>query len=323
MKKILAVCLLAGVLAAAGCSADASEGITERPGEEMTAASEAYDASLPDPEASRALTAEAPTAEQSWQEPTEETREAPADPVRLVEALGSGFLGLPDSGKVYIFRDRKQTTEISGEEYHGVSCYDDSEGELRFICDFWINSDGSRAYRQYGTEYRLLPETQEYSGFDPETQPVEDIFAKSDKLYEAVFGELSYDPQGVYLPSELGNFYPVTDSALDTRGKLNAALERYFTGELLDRLTEGTDKVISDDGGSLYVLEHSGQDIAYLCTEHTLTYIGEDRAEFAGVSRFEYEAGHVTEKSFTCTAVKTANGWRFSRYVLYRSAGEP
>ena len=65
----------------------------------------------------------------------------------------------------------------------------------------------------------------------------------------------------------------------------------------------------------MYVLEHSGGNISYLGTEYTLTSLTDDKAAFTGVSRFEYEAGIVTEKTFTCTAVKTPNGWRFTKFT--------
>ena len=157
--------------------------------------------------------------------------------MKLVEALGSEYLGLPDSDKVYIYRNLNEQREINGERLYGVSCYDEGDS-LDFICDIWVNSDGSRAYRQYGEDYRLLPESQAYSGFDPETQLPADIFAEANALYAAVYGELPYDQGSGALPSERGNYYRVTGQ-LDTKGKLNAALERFFTGDILDTLSEG------------------------------------------------------------------------------------
>lgn len=178
-----------------------------------------------------------------------------------------------------------------------------------------MNSDGSRAYRQYGEDYRLLPESQAYSGFDPETQLPADIFAEANALYAAVYGELPYDQGSGALPSERGNYYRVTGQ-LDTKGKLNAALERFFTGDILDTLSEGSDNVIADEEGALYVLEHSGGNISYLGTEYTLTSLTDDAAVFTGTSRFEYEAGSITEKKITCRAVKTTTGWRFTMFRL-------
>ena len=234
--------------------------------------------------------------------------------MKLVEALGGEYLGLPDSDKVYIYRNLNEQREINGELLYGVSCYDEGD-TLEFICDIWVNSDGSRAYRQYGEEYRLLPESQAYSGFDPETQLPADIFAEANALYAAVYGELPYDQESGALPSERGNYYRVTGQ-LDTKGKLNAALERFFTGDILDTLSEGSDNVIADDEGALYVLEHSGGNISYLGTEYTLTSLTDDTALFTGISRFEYEAGSITEKKITCRAAKTSTGWRFTQFRL-------
>ena len=313
MKKLLAVCLVTGMLAVTGCSADTVAGITEQSQfqrddtapvsqAETSPVSEYAESALP-----------AVQAEESHE--AAETAEAAeeVDPVKLVEALGSEFLGLPDGEKVYIYRNLNEQREINGEQFYGVSCYDEG-GSLELICDIWVNADGSRAYRQYGEEYRLLPESRAYSGFDPETQLPADIFAEANALYAAVYGELPYDQESSAMPSEHGNYYRVTGQ-LDTKEKLNAALERFFTGDILDTLTSGSDNVIADDEGALYVLEHSGENISYLGTEYTLTSLTDDTAVFTGVSKFEYEAGSVTEKEFTCRAVKTSHGWRFSKFT--------
>lgn len=56
------------------------------------------------------------------------------------------------------------------------------------------------------------------------------------------------------------------------------------------------------------MLEHSGGNISYLGTEYTLTSLTDDAAVFTGTSRFEYEAGSITEKKITCRAVKPLPG---------------
>jgi len=324
MKKLLAVCLGAALLTLAGCSADSAAGITEqsqfRQRDDTTSVTQGEQTSktagvAQDIQTESAVsTADVPEIAATLSEEaqtTEATTEV--DPVKLVEMLGGEYLGLPENNKVYIFRNRNEQREINGEQFYGVSCYDEDD-TLRFICDIWVNSDGSRAYRQYGEEYRLLPESQAYSGFDPESQLPVDIFAETNALYAAVYGELPYDQGGSALPSSRGNYYRVTGQ-LDTRGKLNAALERFFTGELLDVLADGSDNVISDDEGALYVLEHSGGNISYLGTEYSLTSLTDDTAVFTGTSSFECEAGIVTKKTFTCVAEKTTNGWRFTKFT--------
>lgn len=186
MKKLLAVCLAAGILTITGCSADTVAGITEQSQfqrGEADSASQAEQTGTAAASASAAVRSAEQTGEtHELSEPDEpsvtaETAETaePVDPVKLVEALGSEYLGLPDSDKVYIYRNLNEQREINGERLYGVSCYDEGDS-LDFICDIWVNSDGSRAYRQYGEDYRLLPESQAYSGFDPETQLPADIF---------------------------------------------------------------------------------------------------------------------------------------------------
>lgn len=316
MKKLLAVCLAAGLLTLAGCSADTVAGITEQSQHQSdNTAYASVTENTPVFEYGSAEESNVQTEEYSEPEEPEEPDETSEnlDPVKLAEALGSEFLGLPDSDKVYIFHNRNERREINGELFYGVSCYDE-EDSLKYICDIWVNADASRAYRRYGDEYRLLPESQAFSGFDPENRLPADIFAEANALYAAVYGDLPYDHESAALPSDLGNYYRVTGQ-LDTAEKLHAALERFFTGELLEKLMCGSDNVISDEKGELYVLEHSGVNISYLGTEYTLTKLSDNTAVFTGTSKFAYEAGSVTEKLFTCTAMKTTDGWRFTQFT--------
>lgn len=303
-KKITSVCTLLGIAALCGCSADSGGGITEQSAIFSAQTSAAEEAVV--------------AVEADFTEETSETREA-VNPVLLAEQFSSEYLGLPDSDTVYIFRDKGETEEINGVVCYGVSCYDDSGGQLRFICDFFISADGLTAYRYYAEniEYRLLPERPDFSGFDPEMQPPEDIFAQANELYSAVYGELPYDQnEAEALKSDQGIYYPVTDERLNTIQKLNSALARYFAGDLLERLKAGSDSVIADAGGRLCCLPHSGGNVGYLGTDYTLETLTEDRAVYSAVSRYEYEAGVVSEKKFSCTAKKTESGWRFTEFEL-------
>lgn len=250
------------------------------------------------------------------------TAEPVPDPVQLIARYDSEFLGLPDKDKVYIFRDKKETVEINGAGCMGVSCYDDSDGELVFLCDFYISADGLTVYRHYQEDgsYRLLPEQAAFSGFDPAGQSAEDVMAQANALYDAVYGELAFDRDSEPVSSPLGNFYPVSDTRLDTAEKLNSALERYFCGSALETLLQGSDRVIAGEDGRLYCLEHYGSVSGYLGTEYTLTSLTEDAAVYSATARFEYEAGSVTETSFTCVAVRTADGWRFGEFSSIRNS---
>lgn len=307
MKKT-AVAAVLGIAMLSGCAADENGGITQQ-----------------DMASNRAYSAEAPSAEPMQTEPytqepelTSETVETTenVDAVRLVERLDSEFLGLPESDRAYIFMDKQEKTEINGGTFYGVSCYDDADGQLQLICDFYISADGLTAYRYYPEDgsYRLLPEQQEFAGFDPEMQSAEDIFAQANALYSAVYGELDFDAGAEPVTTQLGDMYPVSDTRLDTMNKLTAALEHYFSGDVLAKLLQGSDRVVTGGDGSLYCLEHYGRVSGYLGTEYTLEELTENTAVYSARARFEYEAGNVTEKDFTCIAEKSENGWRFTQF---------
>ena len=132
MKKLLAVCLAAGILTITGCSADTVAGITEQSQfqrGEADSASQAEQTGTAAASASAAVRSAEQTGEtHELSEPDEpsvtaETAETaePVDPVKLVEALGSEYLGLPDSDKVYIYRNLNEQREINGERLYGVS----------------------------------------------------------------------------------------------------------------------------------------------------------------------------------------------------------
>ena len=144
--------------------------------------------------------------------------------------------------------------------------------------------------------------------------------AQANALYAAVYGELAFDSGSEPVSSPLGNFYPVSDTRLDTAEKLNSALERYFCGNALETLLQGSDRVIAGEDGRLYCLEHYGSASGYLGTEYTLTSLTEDAAVYSATARFEYEAGSVTETAFTCVAVRTADGWRFGEFGSIRNS---
>lgn len=314
MRKTIAAGLaLLGIMSVCGCAADRSEGITEQLLENTAQVTvETQPVTTPQETSPTEEIKEIPETEASLQatEPAEQI-----DPVLLAGSFNSDYLGLPDPETIYIFRDKRETAEINGALYYGVSCYDDSEGQLVFICDFYFSADGLTAYRAYpDNDFRLLPEKPDFSGFDPEIQSPEDIFSQANELYAAAFGDLSYDPQNSPAEIDGASYYPVTDERLNTSRKLNSALEKYFTGELLNKLSAGNGSVISDENGALWCTAHSGGNAGYLGTEYSLDLLTEDKAVFSAVSRFEYEAGVVSGKKFGCTAVRTDSGWRFTRF---------
>lgn len=311
--KIRAAALLCAV-GLCGCAAEDTE-VTTLPSASQT---EAYSYTQETAPATETAPPEPETYEAAVQPETAEAVPAP-DPVQLAEDFGREYLGLPDIGSVYIFRSKGDTAEINGAECCGVSCYDDSGGSLVFICDFYFTTDGTAAYRYYPDtgSYALLPEQPAFSGFDPENRSAEEIFAQAAQLWEAVHGDTAFIIEGIQpLETAAGRYYPVADERLDTAEELDAALENYFAGELLEQLLAGSDNVITGEDGRLYCLEHSGGDVGYLGTEYSLVLLTEDRAEFTAVARYEYEAGAAAERSCTCIAEKTENGWRFTEFEL-------
>lgn len=312
MRKLAAV-LAAVILTAAvsGCAADEFSGNTQQ----------SYSGASAEETAGTSVGAAGETAEQSGEvnavsaEPEAAAAEVPtADPVRLAEGFSAEFLGLPDSGKVYIFRDKGETVQINGAECPGVSCYDEVDGQLEFICDFYFSPDGGAAYRFHPEDgsCRPLPEQGDFPGFDPESQSPEEVFRQANALYAAVYGELDFDSSAEPVAAAAGNFYPVSDERLDTEEKLQAALSRYFAGDILAKLLEGSDRVMTAEDGRLYCLEHYGGAQAP-AVEYSAADITEDSAVYSCTALYEYEAGNTTRQEFTCTAERNQAGeWRFT-----------
>lgn len=315
MRRFAAVAavIIAAVLTS-GCAADEFSGNTQQ---SYSGASVEYSADSV--EYSAEATAEeysAPTAEpQASAAPTVES--AAVDPVMLAEGLSAEFLGLPDSGKVYIFRDKKESVTINGAEYFGVTCLDEEDGRLESICDIYISPDGATAYRYHPEDgsYRLLPEQGEFPGFDPESQSPEEVFRQANALCAAVYGELDFDSTAEPVTSAAGNFYPVSDERLDTEEKLHSALGRYFAGDILGELLKGSDRVFAAEDGRLYCLEHYGGAAAPVL-EYSLAELTEDTAVYSCTALYEYEAGSTTRQDFTCTARRDQQGkWRFTDFT--------
>lgn len=313
MRKIATVLCLLTVLALSGCEGDLSGGITQQ--EQL--AEQSYF------QTERIIPAEADLSEISVSSSeeadasTEESEEAQPmiDPVALTAAFSQEILGLEDNGRIYIFRDKNDRADISGLECCGVSCYDELDGTLHFVCDFYVSTDGSRIFRLDGDDFITLPESARLDGFTPEQEP-ENIMEAAVTLYSAVYGIVEFDRSAAAVTSDMGNYYPVADERIDTRLKLNAALSRYFTGDLLAELLSGSDKLIADESGKLYCLEHSGGNLAYMDTEYSLASLEDGIAVYDAVSLFEYEAGEIFRQEYTLTAVKTQSGWRFSEFYF-------
>lgn len=343
MKKRISALLAAGVLLT-GCGGD---------NESLTASTQS---SIPSAVTEEAAVQTASRAEETQAAP-EESTEQTAEPapesaedvpaaaeeestevipvtdeyVELISVFDNSYLGLPQKDKVYIFQSTGATAEIEDETYHGISCYDEYEEKLYYMCDFFISEDGSRVYRYYTAEdrYSLLPETS--SGFtqmDPTTQTPEEIFKVANALYgyfdlEAMPGlndkVLEKDVNG-----SVWKYFMVADERLDTKTELLNALSCYFSTDIINSLmetpmyTEGADGKLYSTGGA------RGIDICYIGTEYELSILTADTAEFTAYSTYyttdPYSADPlITDpltKTITYSAVKRDGRWYFTDFEL-------
>ena len=333
MKKLMAIFAAALCIALAGCSGEKDAGGTGLDSSSVSSGTvtEENAPEKPDEAGGNADTPE--TAEQSDNtasdtgapaEPTGEASSESSEPApdtnfaELVSAFGNSYLGLPSEEKVYIFSDNGLSAEINGGTYYGVSCYDEYDGTLYYMCDFYVSADGSEVYRRYEQEdrYALLPEEQGYARLDPTRQTPEEIFAAAGGLY-MLFDPNSNSAVGGYdesSPIEFNGavYYPVTNELLDTKAELRDALSKYLTVQIINSLMD-TNK-FTDVDGALYVKSCSGGSVSpnYSGTEYELTTLTEDTAVFTRYDTYNFEAGETSEVETEYTAKKENGVWRFT-----------
>ncbi|MGN0688660.1 MAG: hypothetical protein ACI4KA_11225 [Oscillospiraceae bacterium] len=327
-KRIFA--LLVGCMLLSGCGSD--DGTTvSRTEEAAPPVSSEIESSIP--AYSEEQTEAAPPVSEEVQEKTEEivpeTKEETAEAlpesdvyVEYLAGCDNTFLGLPQKDKVYIFRSTGETAEIDGEECYGVSCYDEHESVLYYMCDFYVNGDGTKVYRYYQAEekYSLLPESA--GGFvrmDPTTQTAEEIFKEANALYGYFDLEALAGINSITLEKEVNGstwkYYLVADERLDTKAELLNALSCYFSDEIINSLMD-TQQYIEGDDGKLYTACGArGANIAYRSTVYDLSILTADTAEFTACSTYEWE-GEVTEDTITYSAVKRDGRWYFTSFEL-------
>lgn len=340
MKKLLiaAVAVIVGAGFAVGCS-----GNTESGGSETTAtAPRAETASavsekalpetkepiaLPPPETEGPAVTEHETVTAVPAEETAETSEsaetAEAQPDIYAEMLAefdNGYLGLPQKDKVYIFRSADIIADIDGAPCYAVSCYDEHEGELYYMCDFYISEDGSAVYRFYdGTgEYTLLPESKPFTQMDPTTQTPEEIFDAATHLYTYCLAGvmpcdyenyLEYDVDGI-----VRKFYLVTDENFDTKIELLNALSCYFSVDIINSVM---DIYREDTDGRIYKSDTViGGAMGLQSIEYELNVLTEDAAEFTVYSTHMYEDGTTSTNENIYNAVKRDGRWFFTNFEL-------
>lgn len=256
------------------------------------------------------------------EEPTADAppEELPPDVTEQIAAFDNAFLGLPSADKVYIFSDAGKSAEVDGRLCRAVSCYDEHEGTLYYMCDFYISPDGSRVYRYYEQEERfaILPEEQ-MTRLDPTRQSVDEIFSASEKLYgmfhpdsNAAVDGLDYEAGAAEINGEL--YIPVSGT-IDSKAALLDALDRYFSREIVAALME-TNKFIELDG-VLYVRDcaGAGSNPTLSGVVRELTELTESAAVFTEYDTYQYEAGESEVKEVVYRAEKQNGLWRFTDYT--------
>ncbi len=334
MKKFIALLAASACIALSGCSGEKDAGGTGL--ESTVGGSEAVTEEIPPEKTEEAGVSSAAGETKQPTEETPETAPAPetgggdssessepapdANYSALVSAFGNTYLGLPSEEKIYIFSDNGLSAEINGGTYYGVSCYDEYDGTLYYMCDYYVSADGSEVYRRYEQEdrYALLPEVQGFARLDPTRQSPEEIFAAADGLY-MMFDPDSNSAVGGFdesSPLEFNGavYYPVTNELLDTKAELMDALTKYFTTDIINSLMS-TEK-FTDIDGRLYVKACSGGSVSpnYSGTEYELTTLNEDTAVFTRYDTYNFEAGETSEVETVYTAKKEFGVWRFTDF---------
>ncbi len=254
--------------------------------------------------------------------PAQQTEEAPPpDVTKQIAAFDNTFLGLPSADKVYIFSDAGKSAEIDGYACNAVSCYDEHEGMLYYMCDFYISPDGSRVYRYYEQEERfaILPEEQ-MTRLDPTRQSLEEIFYESGSLYDmfhpatnAAVAGIDHEAEPIGINGE--KYLPVTNDRINSKAALLDALDRYFSGEIVTALMD-TGKFLEQDG-VLYVRDclGAGSNPTLESVEYELTELTENSAVFTEYDTYRYEAGESEVKEVVYKAEKQNGLWRFTDYT--------
>lgn len=268
-----------------------------------------------------------PAAEESAPDvtaPAPQTEKAPPpDVTKQIAAFDNTFLGLPSADKVYIFADANKSAEIDGHVCNAVSCYDEYEGTLYYMCDFYISPDGSRVYRYYEQEERfaILPEEQ-MTRLDPTRQSVDEIFSAAETLYSMFHPYRNSYVDGIdhdTAPTEINGeeYRPVTGGQINSKAALLDALDRYFSNEIVTALMD-TNKFIELDG-VLYVRigSISGPSFDPTVTEigHELTELTENTCVFTKYVTHQYEAGETEVKEYVYRAEKQNGVWRFTDFT--------
>lgn len=330
MKKSIFCVLLGCCLLMTGCGGSTDSDTTVQ-GEATTASTSATEqtsaAEESEPETTTVATGESEPTEvtTAQSEPAESDVEIEVTDTyaEMITAFDNTYLGLPRADKIYVFQSTGDYDEIGGEICYAVSCYDEHEGTLYYMCDFYITEDGSAVYRYYLSDdkYVLLPESKGFAQMDPTSQTADEIFAVANELYGyfdlcALNG---YDDKTLEaeVDGETWTYYMVSDERLDTKAELLSALSCYFSSDIINSLMdtsmyrEGMDGKLYSTGGA------RGSDIFHQKTVYELVSLTEDTAVFKGYATYSNEIMEdAYTEEFTYNAVKQDGRWVFTNFDL-------
>ncbi len=333
MKKSVLCVLLGLCLLMTGCGGSDDSGGTEQT-EATSASTTAAVQTVESEDSAPEVTTPAVTEESEPEEvTTAQSEPAESEPEVVIEdtyaemitAFDNAYLGLPRADKIYVFQSTGESMELGGQLCYAVSCYDEHEGTLYYMCDFYITEDGSAVYRYYLSDdkYVLLPESKDFAQMDPASQTADEIFDVANELYGYfVLNSLDCDldkslevetDSGVVIP-----YFMVTKEELDTKAELLSALSCYFCADIINSLMDSQNYREGPDG-KLYTADAGrGSNCDHIGTVYELVSLTEDSAVFKGYATYAdeiIEGGSCTEE-YTYNAVKQDGRWVFTNFEL-------
>lgn len=330
MKKTLSALLLCAVVLFTGCAGGETSSQSS-PEPQQTAGTTSLietSESEPEPIVTSSLPAtekaEVSSAPEESSVPPEESSvpeepDAPDIYAELIRQFDNSYLGLPQMDKEYTFCSTGTSAEIDGTEYYGVSCYDEYEGTLYYMCDFFISEDGATVYRFYENtgEYVLLPETEAFPALDPTVQSAEEIFANANELYRLFVSSNVECDTSVSMEMDGSTYYLISDERFDTMPELLEHLGKYFSDNIINSLMDSGSVRMGGDG-RMYAQDLSGAaDPMYRGTEYELTLLNESAAEYIAYSTYSTAEGDERTEEYVFRLEKQFGVWRFTNFTVF------
>ncbi len=333
MKKTLSVLLLCSMALFAGCAG--AEGTSQSVSEPEQTAGTTSQSESSTPVAEPPVTTPAPVEEKpevsslpdessvSAESSEPDVLEIPDEYAELIKDFDNSYLGLPQMDKEYTFGSTGTSAEIDGAEFYGVSCYDEYEGTLYYMCDFFISEDGATVYRFYENtgEYVLLPETEAFPALDPTVQGAEEIFANANELYRLFVSSQVECDTSVSVEMDGATYYLISDERFDTMSELLEHLGKYFSDDIINSLMDSGTVRMGSDGGMYAQDVAGGTDPLYHGTEYVLSLLNESAAEYIAYSTYSSIDGESAEDVYTEEYVfrmeKQFGVWRFTNFAVF------